>query len=428
MNNEQLKLAKQLLEDREKRKILINQLTKKYNVVCLKANIPGLYKNLCYAKLIISYFDKKLEETEYFNKYSYRSLDGPYILYTYDKDYKDVRYLKAKMMELEDSEDIGRLVDLDVFGSEPVSISRSSDKKRKCLLCDDLAVNCARSQKHSYEELLSVIERIVFDKVKEETAKAIDLAMEKELEMPYKFGAVCKYNSSSHNDMNYQVMVKAKEAITPYFIKMLEVGLKFKSLTKVFQKIRVIGLEAEKAMFDATAGVNCYKGLIFSLGLIVASIGYDMTHTYDFNSIFTNISKMTRNIGNDYDIYHSFGVEAYKEFHFMGAREQAKDGYRIIKRSYYYTNGLSNSDLIKTLIFIIANIDDTVLLKRAGSIDKYKQIKNMISSIDISLLDHDDYNEVIKINEYCINNNISTGGACDMLICTIFLKELIGRF
>ena len=82
---------------------------------------------------------------------------------------------------------------------------------------------------------------------------------------------------------------------------------------------------------------------------------------------------------------------------------------------------------MKTLIFIISNIDDTVLLKRAGSIEKYEYVKEMISNINVSLLDHDDYNEVIKINEYCINNNLSTGGACDMLICTIFLKELIGR-
>ena len=62
MTQSEAKLAKQILEDREKRKVLINQLTKKYNVICLKANIPGLYKNLCYAKLIIYYFDKKLKE------------------------------------------------------------------------------------------------------------------------------------------------------------------------------------------------------------------------------------------------------------------------------------------------------------------------------------------------------------------------------
>ena len=427
MNSEQLKLTNQILEDREKRKILINQLTKKYNVVCLKANIPGLYKNICYAKIIIMYFDKKLKETGYFNKYTYKSHDGPYVLYTYDKMHVDIRYLKAKMVELEDSEEIGRLVDLDVFGSEPVSISRSSNNRRKCLLCDDYAVNCARSKKHSYEDLIKRIEEIVFSKAKDDITYSINSAMEKELELPYKFGAVCKYNSSSHNDMNYHLMVKAKEAIIPYFIKMFDVGLKVKSLTKVFSKIRIIGLEAENAMYKATNGINCYKGLIFSLGLIVASMGYDISHDYDFDSIFSNIKKMVRNIDSDYDIYHSYGVEAYKEYNFMGAREQAKEGFKIVKRSFYYNEGLKSVDLLKTLIFIICNIDDTVMLKRCGSIEKYKQVKEMIAGIDISLLDHDNYNEVIKINEYCINNNISTGGACDLLICTIFLKEVMGE-
>ena len=427
MTQSEAKLAKQILEDREKRKVLINQLTKKYNVICLKANIPGLYKNLCYAKLIIYYFDKKLKETSYFNKYVYNSLDGTYVLYTYDKSEVDIRYLKSKMMDLEDSEEIGRLVDLDVFGSEPVSISRSSDKRRKCLLCSDYAANCARSQKHSYEELIKKIEEITFNKFKEDVAWAIDVAMEKELELPYKFGAVCKYNSSSHRDMNYLLMKKAKEAIIPYFVKMLEVGLKTKSLSKVFSKIRIIGLEAENAMYKATNGINCYKGLIFSLGLIVASMGYDMTHNFDFDSIFTNIAKMTKDIDSDYDIYHSYGVEAYHEYHFKGAREQAKEGYRIIKRCYYYLKDLNSTSLLKTLIFIISNIDDTVLLKRAGSIEKYNLIKEKIASINFDLIDMDNYNEVIQVNEYCINNNLSTGGACDMLICAIFLKELVGR-
>ena len=426
MNSEQIKLANQILVDREKRKILINQLTKKYNVVCLKANIPGLYKNIYYAKIIISYFDKKLKETGYFNKYTYKSHDGPYVLYTYDKLYHDVRYLKSKMVELEDSEDIGRLVDLDVFGDEPVSISRTNNSRRKCLLCDDLAINCARNKKHTYEELIKKIENIVYSKLKEDISYSINSAMEKELELPYKFGAVCKYNSSSHTDMNYNLMVKAKEAIIPYFVKMFEVGFKNKSLTRVFSKIRIIGLEAENAMYSATGGVNCYKGLIFSLGLIVASMGYDITHAYDFDSIFTNIQRMTKNIDNDYNIYHSYGVDAYREYKFLGAREQAKEGYKIIKRSFYSTNSLKSVDLMKTLIFIISNIDDTVMLKRSGSIERYRLVKSMISKIDVSLLDNDDYNEVIKINEYCINNNISTGGACDMLICTIFLKEMAG--
>ena len=427
MNSEQIKLANQILKDREKKKILINQLTKQYNVVCLKANIPGLYKNIYYAKIIISYFDKKLKETGYYNKYTYKSHDGTYVLYTYDKLHSDVRYLKARMMELEDSEPIGRLVDLDVFGSEPVSLSRSDNSRRKCLLCDDLAVNCARSRRHSYEDLMKRIEEIVFSKVKEDIAYSINCAMEKELELPYKFGAVCKYNSSSHNDMNYHIMVKAKDAIIPYFISMFDVGLKTKSLTKVFNKIRIIGLETESAMYKSTNGVNCYKGLIFSLGLIVAAMGYDITHNYNFDNIFYNITKMVKDIDNDYSIYHSNGIDAFKEYNFKGAREQAKDCYKIVKRSYYYTTGSTTIDLLKTLIFIISNIDDTVMLKRCGSIEKYNQVKEMIKNINISLLDQENYNEVIKINEYCINNNISTGGACDLLICTIFLKEIIGE-
>lgn len=426
MTTEYLTIANEILIDREKRKILINQLIKKYNVICLKANIPGYNKNISYAKIIIFYFDKLLLNTNYINKYNYESKDGPYILYTYDKTLTDVNVLKAQMIELEEREEIGRLVDLDVFGSEPVSLSRSGNR-RKCLICNEEAFVCNRLQRHTYSELITKISEITFNKVCELVKECFISAVEKELIIPYKFGAVCKNDSSSHRDMNYQTMIKARDAIIPGLLEMLEIGFKNKSLTKTFHEIRKVGLKTESAMYLATSGINCYKGLIFSMGLIVASIGYELDHDMDFSNIFYNISKMTKGIDTDYNTSSSFGIEVYKKYNFMGAREQAKNGYQIIKRSFYNTNSLDTNSLIKTLVFIINNIDDTVMLKRCGSIEKYKEVKKKIANLDLSLIDNENYNEIIKVNDYCINNNISTGGACDMLVCTIFLKELMSR-
>lgn len=426
MTFEHEKIASDILVDREKRKILINQLIKKYNVICLKANIPGYNKNIGYAKIIIFYFDKLLLETNYINKYEYESMDGPYNLYTYDKTLTDVNFLKAKMIELEESEEIGRLVDLDVFGSEPISLSRSG-ARRKCLICDNEAVICNRLQTHSYSELITKIGEITFNKVKELVKISFINAVEKELLIPYKFGAVCKHDSASHKDMNYSLMIKARDAIIPGLLEMLEVGFKNKSLTKIFSTCRKIGIKTESAMYLATNGINCYKGLIFSMGLILASIGYELNHDMNFSNIFYNITKMTKTLDDDYNKDSSFGIDAYKEYNFMGAREQAKNGYQIIKRSFYYTTGLDSISLLKTLVFIINNIDDTVMLKRCETIEKYKEVKKMIANLDLQLLDTEQYGEINKVNDYCINNNISTGGACDMLICTIFLKELLSR-
>ncbi|MFR5732678.1 MAG: triphosphoribosyl-dephospho-CoA synthase [Clostridium sp.] len=41
----------------------------------------------------------------------------------------------------------------------------------------------------------------------------------------------------------------------------------------LFEAIRLTGIEAEKAMFAATDGVNTHKGMIFSMGTIAAAAG-----------------------------------------------------------------------------------------------------------------------------------------------------------
>ena len=37
--------------------------------------------------------------------------------------------------------------------------------------------------------------------------------------------------------------------------------------------LRLIGLEAEEAMYEATGHINTHKGLIFSLGLVLGAAG-----------------------------------------------------------------------------------------------------------------------------------------------------------
>ena len=62
----------------------------------------------------------------------------------------------------------------------------------------------------------------------------------------------------------------------PYLVEMAKADWSLDgSPVGLFPAIRPIGVRAEAAMFAAaTAGVNTHKGIIFSLGIIAACLGY----------------------------------------------------------------------------------------------------------------------------------------------------------
>jgi len=67
--------------------------------------------------------------------------------------------LKELVIHLEDTHDLGRIFDIDVFDRLWTGISRKDlgYSERKCLLCDSTATVCRREAKHSLEELLLAI-------------------------------------------------------------------------------------------------------------------------------------------------------------------------------------------------------------------------------------------------------------------------------
>ncbi|MDO4556339.1 MAG: triphosphoribosyl-dephospho-CoA synthase, partial [Lachnospiraceae bacterium] len=94
-------------------------------------------------------------------------------------------------------------------------------------------------------------------------------------------GLVDCYSNGAHLDMDLSLFCKSAKAITPHMTQMALLGADSVNLnTNLFQKIRKIGIEAEKAMFHATNGVNTHKGMIFSMGVFSTVAGYCFRHNY----------------------------------------------------------------------------------------------------------------------------------------------------
>lgn len=71
----------------------------------------------------------------------------------------DPTAIKKEMTALEESHPLGRLFDIDVLDAEGHKLSRAVP--RRCLLCGKQAQDCARSRRHSVEDLTNCIQTML---------------------------------------------------------------------------------------------------------------------------------------------------------------------------------------------------------------------------------------------------------------------------
>ncbi len=402
----------EILTERENKINLIKDYLPFYDCVTLKANIPGNNKQIKEAYLLINIFHNKLKKN-YVSFIYIDNADGPMYLYLYQKG----RITKDELMKYEDKT-LGRFIDFDLFQNESDFIrSINRPTLRKCYLCDLDAFVCIRQKNHSLIELLSFIKKNIEDYLKKLIKKLILSSMMEELDLDPKFGLVTKLTNGSHADMNYEIMKRSQKAIVDDLIMMFFNGYYLNDLKEIFIENRRIGLLTEKKMLKVTNNVNTYKGLIFLLGQTLGALGYNLQNNLDFEEIFNNLKIMCKDLtkelnkGND-----TFGKIAYQQYGIEGARGEIERGLPHV------TEALSlydvKKDKLKTLIYFIINADDTVFLKRCHSLNKYLEVKNKFQNLN--------YNSesINKLSNECIANNYSFGGCADLLIVTIFLKNI----
>lgn len=414
-----------ILKARENRQ---NNLLKMMNndsvYVVLKANIPGEDKRTNVARFLVNLFRKRLNETFFVKRSRFFSdFDGFYDIY--EINCEDIKNIKLLCVNIEDNAPLGRYIDIDVYQNSLKSLSRSElgIDNRKCFLCENDAHVCVRSQAHSYEELENKLIDDVVDYIYNETTNFIKESIELECGLYPKFGLVTMQNNGSHSDMNYDLMMKSKNVVAPYIAMMTISGFSNPD-EKIFDDIREIGKLCEKRMFQATNGINTHKGLIFGMGFVAAAYGMLLKdNDFSYHKLQDTIKYLGRDLENDFLSEHdTFGYLAYKKYGFLGARGETMKGMpnaflAVDVLDEYPT--LSKEALTMALIKIIRGLEDTVLLKRSGTLEKYNYFKNLVGTIDVY-----DEDRIAEVTKECVKNNISFGGAADILAIAIFIKKM----
>lgn len=403
-----------ILIDREEKYNIIKYYINDYQIVTLKSNIVGSNKNIKESYILLSIYDKIIPNN-YLKRFVLDNNDGPTIIYLFDK----TKSLKEEMIKIEESTPLGRFVDIDVFLNTESSFNR--DKLRKCYLCDNPAFVCGKLKTHSVEELNNYLITKVLDYLLETIITIANESILCELNLHPKFGLVTPYTNGSHKDMDYQLMIKAKNAILPFFKEMFKESFNSINFKEIFINIRKLGIQAEKQMFLSTNGVNAYKGLIFALGLVISGVAINLSNLKQNLLYLENIKKMTEGIteelknGSD-----TFGKVAYQKYKIKGARFEAEQGFPVVREVVNKYDLNDDKNLIEALCYLITNIDDTVLLKRCGNIELYYEVKKLFKDFK--------YENLNELNEYCLKNNLSFGGSADLLIVCVFIKKINNIF
>lgn len=245
-------------------------------------------------------------------------------------------------------------------------------------------------------------------------------ALRKELELSPKPGLVDPEDSGSHRDMDYALMSHSIDSLRDYFVKIAEAGYDSETLTT--ERLRALGIEAEEEMMRATRGVNTHRGAIFSMGLAVAASARIMAGKSD-KPLSEEIAEMARGFSTPRATH---GQDVKERYGKGGALENAQSGYRMLFESWlprYRESDRGDIATLRLLMKIISELDDSNAIYRAG-LERAEEARRHAAAIADSdrLID-----ELRELNEDFKRDNISHGGAADMLALTIYIESLGGR-
>jgi holo-ACP synthase CitX len=223
-----------ILSLRESRARFQEELVKQWNLplVVIKANVPGsnkydaysLYAVLTIANEVLSIMPSVFTTRQH-------TAEGCIVYIVCPQDANEV---KQRMLTVEESHPLGRIMDIDVLDEKGTLLSRRDfgHSVRSCYLCERPAYECARNQTHSIKDIKRHIERMILEHVQTSLKNQITFALLAEVSSSPKFGLVTPFSSGIHTDMNIDTFIDSIAEISIEIAKANE--LEFRDWTSYF--------------------------------------------------------------------------------------------------------------------------------------------------------------------------------------------------
>jgi triphosphoribosyl-dephospho-CoA synthase len=198
-------------------------------------------------------------------------------------------------------------------------------------------------------------------------------------------------------------------------------------------RLRIIGLEAEAAMFAATGGVNTHRGAIFGLGLLCAAAGAKAAGQADSRMAIGAVvaSLWGSSILDGPVLLHSHGSNARRRYGVGGARLEAVQGfpgvYEIglpaLKSGALIAPGDADAARVHACFALIAALEDTNLLHRGGlSGLRFAQCAARAFLDDGGVSTCDWRERANLVHQSFVKRRLSPGGSADLLAMSLFVQ------
>ncbi|MPW20298.1 triphosphoribosyl-dephospho-CoA synthase [Paraburkholderia sp. CNPSo 3157] len=262
--------------------------------------------------------------------------------------------------------------------------------------------------------------------------------------------------SGAHRDLDLPLMLRSARALEPTFAALARASRGRMPSATLRAELAQLGRAGEQDMMRATDGSNAHRGAIWIVGLLVAGAAivfdedaplaspalplhaYASAHAH-VNSHAARVCELAAQIACFPDRFaapaDSHGERARRRYRVGGARQEAQDGFPHVigvglpALRAARANGIREDDArLDALLAIMASLDDTCLLHRAGLAGLRAGQRGARAVLAAGGASTAAGRAALDaLDDELLSLNASPGGAADLLAATLFIDRLAHR-
>jgi triphosphoribosyl-dephospho-CoA synthase len=242
---------------------------------------------------------------------------------------------------------------------------------------------------------------------------------------------VDRRGTGAHQDMDLGMMIRSALSLRQTFEAIADTASGRVPSQSLREELAVTGRIGERIMLTTTGGVNTHRGSIWALGLLVAAVAICRNECTS-SVIGKVVAKLVRYPDRNAPKRRSNGKRMIECYGVAGARGEAAAGFpHVINFGLpaLWKGRLAGSSeqlaRVNALLTIMASLDDTCLLYRAGPL-ALTTAKRGASEIlaSGSLATGLGQRTFTKVETQLTELNASPGGSADLLAATLFLDRI----
>ncbi|MFP3563661.1 triphosphoribosyl-dephospho-CoA synthase [Paraburkholderia sp. SIMBA_030] len=258
-------------------------------------------------------------------------------------------------------------------------------------------------------------------------------ALIEEAQLTPKPALVDRRGSGAHRDLDLTTMLRSAHSLEPTFAALARASRRREPSAVLRAELAQIGRTGEADMQRATGGSNAHRGAIWIVGLLVAGAsGSGGSASLPAVHICTRAARIACFPDRFAAPTGSHGERVRQRYQVGGARREAQDGFpHVIDVGLpallaARARGIDeDAARVDALLSIMASLDDTCLLHRAGLPGLHAGQRGARRVLDAGGSSTATGRAALAaLERELLSLNASPGGAADLLAATLFLDML----